>query len=48
MEFGAQRYDKHGATIRYFDKRSRKALSKAVGKAVVDQLSRQLRSVRQI
>ena len=42
LEFGAHTYDKHGAIIRHFDKRSRKALSRAVGAKIVSQLGRHL------
>ena len=42
VDFGSTSYDKHGARRRFFDKRSKKRLTKAVGKSVVDQLSKQL------
>ena len=37
--YGTTSHDHHGAEIRYFDKRSRKALAKAVGEEVVSRLS---------
>ena len=42
IDFGSTSYDKHGAKKRFFDKRSRKRLNKAVGKTVVGQLSKEL------
>ena len=36
--FGAACHDGHGATIRYFDQRSRKALAREVGHVIVDRL----------
>jgi hypothetical protein len=42
IDYGSTSYDKHGAERRFFDKRSRKQLSGAVGKSVVAQLSKQL------
>lgn len=41
-QFGATAYDKHGAKRRFFDKQSRKRLTRAVGKKVVNQLSKEL------
>ena len=32
QDYGAITYDKHGCAFRYFDKRSRRRLAKAVGK----------------
>ena len=37
--FGTTSHDHHGAEILFFDKRSRKALAKAVGEEVVSRLS---------
>ena len=42
VDYGATSYDKHGAKRRFFDKRSRKRLTSAVGKSVVGQLSKEL------
>ena len=42
IDYGSTSYDKHGAKRRFFDKRSRKRLTSAVGKSVVRQLSKQL------
>ena len=37
--YGTTSHDHHGAEIIYFDKRSRKALGKAVGEEIVSRLS---------
>ena len=37
-EFGAVSYDHHGGRIRFFDRRSRKLLSKRFGKVIVDRM----------
>ena len=42
LDYGSTTHDKHGAELMYFDKGSRKRLTKAVGKPVVGQLSKQL------
>ena len=42
LEFGATKHDKHGAEIKFFDKTSRKKLSKKVGNLIVGALSKQL------
>jgi hypothetical protein len=42
LDFGATKYDKHGAKLRFFDKSSRKKLTKIVGKPIVGQLAKQL------
>ena len=42
LDYGATKHDKHGAEVMYFDKISRRKLTKAVGKPVVGQLAKQL------
>ena len=42
LDYGATKHDKHGAEVMYFDKISRKNLTRAVGKPVVGQLAKQL------
>lgn len=37
--YGTTSHDHHGAEILYFDKRSRKALAKAVGEEILSRLS---------
>jgi len=37
--YGTTSHDHHGTEIRYFDKRSRKALARAVGEEIVSHLS---------
>ena len=39
QDYGAAEYDDHGATIRYFDRRSRQTLARDVGQRVVKRLA---------
>lgn len=34
-KYGAERHDKHGCTIRYFDKRAKRQLEKVLGREIV-------------
>lgn len=42
LEYGSRSFDKHGAELRFFDKRSRKALSARYGGHLIGNLSKQL------
>jgi len=42
FDYGALVYDEHGAQIRFFDKKSLKALAQSAGQGIVKQLSKYL------
>ena len=43
-DYGSERYDGHGGVIRYFDKRARRALERAVGREPVRRMHEWLNS----
>lgn len=44
LDYGALVYDGHGAQIRFFDKKSLKALAQSAGQGIVKQLSKYMKA----